>query len=65
MPRHNYSKKHIPAQRLIPKKEQGKIRYDTKQLAEQAIRRAYVRDPDVELQAYQSPTDAGWYLTSR
>ena len=65
MPRHNYSKKHTPAQRAVPQPEQGKVRYATKHKAEQAIKESQQYNPDVSLSVYQSPSDGGWYLTSR
>ena len=47
------------------KPEAGKIRYPSKHAAEQKIRDSKLYNPDVILSTYQSPTDGGWYLTSK
>lgn len=44
--------------------ESGKVRYPSKQAAERAAKEVAKYNLDVTLKPYQSPTDAGWYLTS-
>lgn len=64
MPRKNRAPKHIP---FIPQpaNEQGKRRFASKQAAERAIKELQKYQLDLELHVYQSPTDGGWYLTSK
>jgi hypothetical protein len=64
MPRKN--RPAIPARRLPPQKpETGKVRYPSKQAAEAQIRESRKYNDELELSVYHSPTDGGWYLTSR
>ena len=65
MPRRNYSKKHVHIRKQLPQPEPGKVRYATKLQALKAIEQTQRHNPDVNLAVYQSPSDAGWYLTSK
>ncbi|MGB4767848.1 MAG: hypothetical protein WBP22_01175 [Candidatus Saccharimonas sp.] len=64
MPRRNRQRPitKLPSSRTA---EAGKIRYASRASAEQQIREQQKYQPDLKLSTYQSPTDGGWYLTSR
>ncbi len=64
MPRRNRPQKQ-PPKYSAPHTTQSKTRYASRQAAEQAAKEQMKYHLDLVLHAYQSPTDGGWYLTSK
>ncbi len=61
VPRRNRQSKHQPY--MPPAPAQPKTRYASQQAAEHAIKELQKYQLDLELRAYRSSTDGGWYLT--
>lgn len=60
MPRRNKPVKHVPFH--FADNTSGKVRYGTKEQAEQAASLRMLERPGLELRAYRG-IDGGWYLT--